>query len=53
MASKPSEEILKAKDIDLTTIDILNVTLNEMNDATLNQALVDAGLAEYVEDEKE
>ena len=50
MSRKPSEEILKAKDIDLQTIDILNVTINEMNDPQLMQALVDAGLAEYVDE---
>ena len=53
MATKPSKEILNAKDIDLTTLDILNVTINEMNDPQLMQALVDAGLAEYVEESKE
>ena len=53
MARKPSEEILKAKDIDLTTIDILTVTINEMHDPQLEKQLVDAGLAEYVDDAKE
>lgn len=51
MAVKPSEEVMKAKDIDLKTIDILNVTINEMKDTELMQALVDAGLAEYVDED--
>ena len=52
MARKPSDEILNAKDVDLTTVDILTVTINEMNNPQLQRALVEAGLAEYV-DEKE
>lgn len=48
MPSKPSTEILQAKDIDLTTVDILTVTINEMNNPNLERELVDAGLAEYV-----
>ena len=52
MARKPSEEILNAKDIDLTTVDILTVTINEMNNPQLERALVDAGLAEYVDDKE-
>lgn len=51
MAVKPSEEVMKAKDIDLKTLDILNVTINEMKDTELMQALVDAGLAEYVDED--
>ena len=51
MAVKPSEEVMKAKDIDLKTLDILNVTINEMKDTDLMQALVDAGLAEYVDED--
>lgn len=53
MAIKPSEEVLKAKDVELTTLDILNVTINEMNDANLERALVDAGLAEYVDESED
>lgn len=52
MARKPSDEILNAKDVDLTTLDILTVTINEMNNPQLERALVDAGLADYVEDKE-
>lgn len=48
MPSKPSNDVLQAKDIDLTTIDILTVTINEMNNPSLERELVESGLAEYV-----
>lgn len=51
MSRKPSEEVINAKNIDLETVDILTVTINEMNDPSLEKALVDAGLAEYVTEE--
>ncbi len=53
MPSKPSNEILQAKDIDLTTVDILTVTINEMNNPNLERELVDAGLAEYVNESED
>lgn len=53
MPNKPNDEVINAKDIELRTLDILNVTINEMHDPELMQALVDAGLADYVEETKE
>ena len=53
MAIKPSNEVMNAKNVELKTLDILTTTINEMKDTDLMQALVDAGLAEYVNVEEE
>lgn len=53
MPTKPNQEVIDAKDIDLTTVDILTVTINEMNNPNLERELVEAGLAEYVNESEE
>ncbi len=45
MPRKPSKEVLEAKDKELRPKDILEATINEMNDPELEQRLIDAGVA--------
>ena len=53
MPTKPTKEILDAKDVDLTTLDILTVTINEMNNPSLERELVEAGLADFVNESED
>ncbi len=45
MPTKPSKEVLEAKDKDLRPKDILEAVINEMHDPELEEKLVDAGVA--------
>ena len=51
MPRKPTQEVLDAAKQKLDPIAVLNATINEMNDPELEKALVDAGVARYVESE--
>ena len=50
MPRKPSKEVLEAADKHLDPRDVLNATINDMNDPALEKRLVDEGLARYVEE---
>lgn len=45
MPTKPSKEVLEAKDKELKPKDILEAVINEMHDDELEQRLIDAGVA--------
>lgn len=47
----PSERELKASQKKLDPKAVLNVVINEMHDDELEKALVDAGVARYVEEQ--
>lgn len=50
MPRKPSKQVLEAASKHLNPQDVLNATINDMNDPELEKRLVDAGLARYVEE---
>ena len=45
MPTKPSKEVLEAKDKDLKPKDILEAVINEMHDPEFEDRLVEAGVA--------
>lgn len=52
MPRKPSQQVIDAAKKTLSPQDVLNATINDMNDPELERRLVDAGLARYVEEPK-
>ena len=50
MPRKPDEATLKAKDVKLDPVQVLEATINAMNDPGLEQRLVDAGVAVKIEE---
>ncbi len=47
----PDSDTLNAKNIQLDPVKVLTAVINDMNDPELEQKLVDAGVATYVEEE--
>ena len=50
MPRKPDEATLRAKDVKLDTVQVLEAIINTMNDPGLEQRLVDAGVAVKIEE---
>lgn len=47
----PDSDTINAKNVKLDPIAVLTATINDMHDPELEQKLVDAGVATYVEEE--